>query len=270
MELRSRHWVLALAVAAVVHVGLAFLSFYEADEGAAQAVGMGGIEVSLGPAGGSPEAAIAAVEPELAEAETVTAAEAPVVEAELETALAEVAKVAEQPSAPIEEVRAREVKPPAPKPKPKPQPPAAKPKPPAPVQPQPEVARSEPSAPGGSGGRAGTQKQKEAGSGDATPGGGAPGATADYFAHLRVWLEKHKRYPRRAQLRRQEGTVLLRFVMDRQGRVLSYRVERSSGYRALDNEVEEMIERASPLPAMPAEIRQARLELVVPVSFFLR
>jgi protein TonB len=63
---------------------------------------------------------------------------------------------------------------------------------------------------------------------------------------------------------------MLRFVMDPEGRVLSYRIERSSGHRLLDEEVREMIERASPLPAMPDGMQQARLELVVPVSFFLR
>src|SRR3546814_21089932 len=40
-------------------------------------------------------------------------------------------------------------------------------------------------------------------------GGGAPGAFVDYKAQLYAWLDKHKEYPRRARLRRQEGTALL-------------------------------------------------------------
>ena len=64
--------------------------------------------------------------------------------------------------------------------------------------------------------------------------------------------------------------MLLRFVMERDGRVISHRIERSSGHPALDRAVEEMLARAQPLPAMPAEMRQARLELVVPVQFALR
>lgn len=322
MELRSRHWLLAFALAAAIHLALAFL-FYESDEGA-QAVGLGGIEVSLGPAGGSPGAAGSAVEPEVPEAETAEAPETSTVETEVETLDPETPEIVEQMSEPVEtltdpieevetarpedvtppepepvipplaqaqteldEVQAREVKPTPPKPKPKPKPKprpkpkpsapqpkpsAPQPKPPASAQPerQAKVTRSAPAAPSGTGGKAGTQQEKAAGSGDATPGGGMPGATADYFAHLRAWLERHKRYPRRAQLRRQEGTVMLRFVMDPEGRVLSYRIERSSGHRLLDEEVREMIERASPLPAMPEDMQQAQLELVVPVSFFLR
>lgn len=292
MELRSRHWLLALGLAGAIHLSVAFL-FYESREGA-QAVGLGGIEVSLGPAGGSPGAAGSMVEPEVPEAETSEAPETSTAETEVETVDPETPELVEQMSEPVEtitepvipplakaqteldEVKAQEVKPtppkPKPKPKPRPKPPEPRPKPPAPAQSerQAETARTAPAAPSGTGGRAGTRQGKGAGSGDATPGGGTPGATADYFSHIRAWLERHKRYPRRAQLRRQEGTVMLRFVMNPEGRVLSYRIERSSGHRLLDEEVREMIERASPLPAMPDGMQQARLELVVPVSFFLR
>lgn len=105
---------------------------------------------------------------------------------------------------------------------------------------------------------------------DSDPGGGLPGPTPDYLGLLRAWLEKHKEYPRPSRTRREEGTVLLRFVMERSGRVVSHRIERSSGYPALDRAVEEMLARAQPLPAMPPDMLQAKLELVVPVQFALR
>jgi periplasmic protein TonB len=98
---------------------------------------------------------------------------------------------------------------------------------------------------------------------------GSPGA-ADYMSLLQAWLEKHKQYPRRAQTRRLQGTALLYFAMDADGRVLSFRIERSSGHALLDAEVEAMIRRATPLPAVPPSLRGARLEFVVPVQFVLR
>ncbi|MDZ4262142.1 MAG: TonB family protein, partial [Pseudomonadota bacterium] len=61
-----------------------------------------------------------------------------------------------------------------------------------------------------------------------------------------------------------------RFVIDRAGQVLSYQVERSSGHRLLDQEVERIIRRAAPLPAMPSEMTLSKLELVVPFSFYTR
>jgi protein TonB len=90
------------------------------------------------------------------------------------------------------------------------------------------------------------------------------------MARLQAWLERHKEYPRRAQLRRQQGTALLYFVMDRDGDVLEYRVEESSGHTLLDREVAAMIERAQPLPEIPEDFGRSRLELLVPVQFHLR
>ena len=96
------------------------------------------------------------------------------------------------------------------------------------------------------------------------------GVRADYLSRLQGWLERHKRYPRRARRRRQEGTALLRVVMSRDGTVISQRLERSSGHAALDREVKAMLKRAQPLPKMPPEMSGDRLELVVPVQFALR
>lgn len=215
------------------------------------------------------------VEPTVSPAEPVEAEAVPPVEA-VET----VERVAEAPVVAMTELEPpREIVPPPPAPvKPEaprllastasPPPkslaaiaPAAEAKPdPAPVPPQ--VA--------GVGGRSGTRSAPDAGSGESVTGGGQPGADPGYLAILSAWLEQHKEYPRRAQLRRQEGTATLRFVIDRKGRVLSFEIVKSSGYPALDREVKAMIQRASPVPAMPDNMQQAELELVVPVAFKLR
>src|SRR5690606_34013200 len=165
---------------------------------------------------------------------------------------------------------------PPPPPQPRDLPPAGTPvrRPPAaPAEPvaEPREPPVQTAATVGAGGRSGTQAAPDAGTSEVnSSGGGLPGARADYLSLLQAWLEKHKEYPRRAQARRQEGTVLLQFVMDRQGQVLEFRIARSSGHGLLDKEVEEMIRRAEPLPPMPQEMQQARLELVVPVQFLLR
>jgi protein TonB len=90
----------------------------------------------------------------------------------------------------------------------------------------------------------------------------------DYLARLLHALDRAKVYPHDAQRRHQEGTVMLRFSLDRQGRVPSYRIERSSGYALLDRAVAELVERAQPLPPPPEDV--AGRELVVPVRFQLR
>lgn len=122
----------------------------------------------------------------------------------------------------------------------------------------------------GASGKSGSRNAEQTGSGDNTAGGGLPGETKDYSATLLAWLEKHREYPRRARMRRQEGTVLLYFVIDREGRVLDQRIETSSGFSILDQEVLRMLERAQPLPRMPEKLHRETLELMVPVQFYLR
>ena len=64
--------------------------------------------------------------------------------------------------------------------------------------------------------------------------------------------------------------MLLRFSIDRNGHVLAHSIARSSGYPDLDEEVMAMIMRAEPLPAFPASMAQAQLDLTVPIRFSLR
>lgn len=86
---------------------------------------------------------------------------------------------------------------------------------------------------------------------------------------LLAHLERHKRYPNQAQYRHQQGVATVRFVMDRQGNVLSARLERSSGIASLDEEAAALPSRAQPLPAPPPEVGGDTITLVVPVQFFL-
>lgn len=83
-------------------------------------------------------------------------------------------------------------------------------------------------------------------------------------------LHKQRRYPRAAMARRQQGVPYIRFVMDRDGKVLSSRLERSSGFPELDREAVSLPKRASPLPKPPADKTGDTIELVVPVEYFMR
>ncbi len=83
-------------------------------------------------------------------------------------------------------------------------------------------------------------------------------------------MERNKRYPGPAQRRRQEDIVYVRFTIDRDGNVLEARIERSHGYSLLDQEVLAMLQRSSPLPAPPTQVSGERVEIVVPVEFFIR
>lgn len=94
-------------------------------------------------------------------------------------------------------------------------------------------------------------------------------AVQSWNAMLLAHLSRYKRYPSSAKRRQYEGIVYLWFVMDREGRVLSARIERGSGYALLDEEARAMIRRAEPLPAPPPEVPGERVVRVVPVDFSL-
>lgn len=96
-----------------------------------------------------------------------------------------------------------------------------------------------------------------------------PGIQDQYFRALRDWLDRHKDYPRLAQRRGEEGTVVLAFTLNRYGMVLEHAIVRSSGHRMLDNTVEHLIRRAQPLPAIPPEMNVELLQVIVPIEFRL-
>jgi protein TonB len=97
----------------------------------------------------------------------------------------------------------------------------------------------------------------------------SPEASAGYRALLSAWLESHKRYPDAARQRGEEGNAVLRFEVDRSGRVIDYTVTKGSGYPDLDTSVEEMM-RGATLPPFPAGMPQPRMEVSVTIRFSLR
>lgn len=106
---------------------------------------------------------------------------------------------------------------------------------------------------------------------------GMVGAESDdiklkYQTKLAAWLAKHKRYPKLAKRRKQEGVVKVKFQIDAQGKLLSHQLLERSSYDSLNKEVERMLKRASPMPPIPAALRTERelYTYTIPVRFELR
>jgi len=107
--------------------------------------------------------------------------------------------------------------------------------------------------------------------GTGTGSGAAAAAAAQnrYAGQVSAWLNRNKRYPKRARRSGQQGAVTVRFTLDRAGRVLSSRITRSSGHSVLDDEVRALMGRG-PMPRMPASMKQAQVTMTVPIRFRLR
>jgi protein TonB len=87
-----------------------------------------------------------------------------------------------------------------------------------------------------------------------------------FLARLLAQLNRAKQYPRAARQAHIEGTVMLHFVMDANGKLVSFEIAKSSGRPVLDNEALALIQRAQ-LPALPPGT--PTLDAVVPIQFFL-
>jgi protein TonB len=96
----------------------------------------------------------------------------------------------------------------------------------------------------------------------------APVISADYRSMLSLWLESHKRYPEDARQRGEEGRAVLRFRVDRSGRVIDYAVIGSTGYADLDAAVQTMM-RGATLPPFPASMTSPEIEVSVTIRFGL-
>ena len=253
-------WIAAIMLAVLFHVALALPLTISQSEGMAEAPGAGGIEIALGPKGGAPGGQSAA---------------------ETDPPPEESAAEAEEPSRPVEpeapesDVLPDETLAPVPEPEFLPVEPAAASAPSVftsaegDLPPKRLQRESRMTAPPGAGGKSGPEDSDVAGDrGSDLTAGGIAGAEADYAAILLAWLQHHKRYPRRAEARRQEGVVRLFIAVGRSGQVLEGRIDQGSGHRLLDQAALDMLERAAPLPPIPEDVPGERLEIVVPTHFF--
>jgi protein TonB len=96
----------------------------------------------------------------------------------------------------------------------------------------------------------------------------APVVSQGYRFALSAWLERHKRYPEGARSRGEEGHAVLRFRVERSGRLVNYAIVRGTGYADLDAALDQMMRGAS-LPPFPADMTASDVEFSVTVRFAL-
>ncbi len=96
-------------------------------------------------------------------------------------------------------------------------------------------------------------------------------AKARYEQTISVWLQRHRIVPEAARTLGQHGSPVVRVRINRQGAVIYFAVERSSGYQLIDQAAMDMVRRANPFPTPPAQYPGGQLlEFLMPVTFDLR
>lgn len=94
-------------------------------------------------------------------------------------------------------------------------------------------------------------------------------AQLNYYQTLMAYLARRKQYPAEAKKAGQQGVVTVRFTIDRKGNVSGEGIKKSSGHAVLDNETLALLRRVSPLPAMPASMKQDSVTLSLPIEYTL-
>jgi periplasmic protein TonB len=124
-----------------------------------------------------------------------------------------------------------------------------------------------PGAGSGPGGTRGVGSGADGAGHGAIGNGPLEGPGDDYLQRLKRWLNKYKHYPKDAIDKKQEGRLVVSFVILRDGTVLDPRIEHSSGIPSLDAAAIEMLHAASPVPPLPETYRGERATLDLPVGY---
>ena len=89
----------------------------------------------------------------------------------------------------------------------------------------------------------------------------------NYEDQVMLWLKRHGAYPYEAAIYRLEDTVTLKFVINRQGEILTYNLIKQSKWHLLNLAVRRMMRRSSPVPPIPPEITKDEMTFIIPVHF---
>jgi protein TonB len=93
---------------------------------------------------------------------------------------------------------------------------------------------------------------------------------ASWHRKIALQVERHKGYPASARARHEMGIAELAFTLDRNGKVVTSRVVRSSGFAALDQETIDTVRRAQPFPPPPENMPGETFDFTVPIRFNIR
>lgn len=266
--MRAVSWTIPVLLSGALHVGAMALYLSEGVPrmGAAMDAGENGVEIDLGLAGSyadsveqsageleqppeealpEPEPEIPEPPPEVARPQEPVVEESPIPELETTTAAVDektvvVAKASEPPEREVTE---------------------ADPQPETPVKNVNKPERQKPAEAKAS--------RQATGRANSRRSGGSVGDPKSYFGQLMGWLNQHKRYPTELKKKKTEGVVIVRFSIDRQGRLLSSEIKKSSGHPRLDDAALQMLADASPMPAIPESLSRQRLTLEIPVEYSL-
>lgn len=82
-------------------------------------------------------------------------------------------------------------------------------------------------------------------------------------------IQKARRYPQWARQQKCQGTTALKFTITRNGSIQNIQILRSSGYKILDEEALNTLNRGRPFPRIPEKIPFSEIQMEIHIVFQL-
>jgi protein TonB len=98
-------------------------------------------------------------------------------------------------------------------------------------------------------------------------GSGPDTAKNKYFSLVAQTIYKNKRYPRQAYSLNQEGKVLVRLRLDKNGKMLDLKIIEKAPFKSLTNATIETINSIKKFPVIPSELGVDEITFRIPIEY---
>lgn len=100
--------------------------------------------------------------------------------------------------------------------------------------------------------------------------GDGKSTTISWQGIVMAHLNKFKKYPSPSLISKEEGKIVVRVMIDKDGNVLSSSIKQGCKFFRLNNEALELFKVASPLPKPPQEIADNTITLSIPIEYDIK
>lgn len=89
----------------------------------------------------------------------------------------------------------------------------------------------------------------------------------EYLSKLRKEIEKNKIYPKRAKRLKQQGKVVVSFILSKNGEIKNINLENASNFKRLNKAALELLEKIAKFEPIPKELEKNNWKIEIPINY---
>ena len=89
----------------------------------------------------------------------------------------------------------------------------------------------------------------------------------EYLSKLRAEIEKNKIYPKRAKRLKQQGKVVVTFLLSKNGQIKNINLKNGSSFKGLNKAALELLERIGKFEPIPKELEKNNWTIEIPINY---